>query len=368
VKRKDDTIYHLLGGSSVIPGGPVDKVIRGVGCSEYSLLCNTIDYSSFLAAIQHFKCRHTRITCWNAWSTGIDYPGVVNGYFPCFKNLDGRFDMYNWNHEYFNRLRAITEEANARGILPIFSVLELYTWSVRKSGVPTQSLQPFQNNVNGIYWSDRDSDAIWGELAQPGDWIWAFAEKFSRATDGLTCGLETGNELPEKALHARIFDAFRSAGFVGPIQTNRQEDKPSMYPNMISGVELGGVDKRDYSTISWHGKSSMAYLDEEFPENPDRPSSYRKMWDHDYDGPFYPRDKMVFSSDGCRKYNDRIETYDWSELVPVALQVISEGTSYEHQSCTKMRMYLGGEFNAQDVYDYDSKLLIPAIDAWEKLQ
>jgi hypothetical protein len=358
---------HWSGGGG--GGGTVDGLIRGVGCSEYALLCAPYDYRAFLEAIQEEGCRHTRITCWNAWETGI--PGTRAGYVPFKMRSDGVFDLYDWRADYFDRLTSLSKEANRRGILPVFSVKELYTWSERKGGTPDKRLQPWQNNVNGLYWSDRDSDAVWGIIATPGDWIWSFAEKFTEATEGQGCtvAVETGNEMPEKALHARIYDAFRTAGFRGVIQINRQEDKPSMYANMIEGVEAGGGDKRAYGALSWHTKSHMGYLDEVFNGEPDdRPSTFRQMWDHSYAGPFYDPKRMVMSSDGCRSYNDRIDTYNWDELVPVALHAIEHGAAYEHQSCTKMRVYLGGTWDPNDVHVYDSKLLRPAVSAWEAVR
>ena len=165
----------------IIPGGRPDPVIRGVGCSEYALLAAPYDYESFLDIIASYRCKHTRICCWVAWETGI--PGTRAGYFPSKMRPDGKFDLYDWRDDYFDRLTGISRAANQRGILPVFSVKELYTWSERKGGTPDKSLQPFQNNVNGLYWSDRESDAVWGEIATPGDFIWRFAEKFVEATD-----------------------------------------------------------------------------------------------------------------------------------------------------------------------------------------
>ena len=368
MRKQDDTIYHLIRGSSGGNTGSVDDKQRGVGCSEYSLQCGVMNPDSFLEAIEEEKCRHTRITFWNAWSTGINVSGVIAGHIPFKMRSDGAFDLYDWRDDYFARLETLLSNANRRGIFPVISLLELYTWSERKQGTPPKELQPFQNNINGLFWSDKHSDAVWGEIATPGDWVWAFAAKVSPLLNKYKCGIETGNELPEKALHARIYDAFRAAGFKGPIQTNRQEDKPSMLPNMISGIEPGGSDKRDYATLSWHGRASMAYLDEVFDGEPSsRPSTFRSMWDHTYDGPEYPRDRMVFSSDGCRSYN-QIDTYNWDELVPVAVDAINRGiAAYEHQSVTKMRLGLEGKFRPEDVHDYDSKLLRPAVAAWEAL-
>jgi hypothetical protein len=343
-----------------------EAVIRGVGCSEYGQLANPkVDYKAFNEAIAEEGCTHTRINLLNAWATGLGTPGTIDGFVPFNRRASGEWDLFDWRGDYFERLSNIADDCNRRGIVPVFSLWELYMWSTRKGGVPPQHLQPWQNNVNGVFWSDAESDEVWGKLATPGDWFWQFAVEFEKAVRGKSVAVETANEMPEKALHARIFDAFRSAGFNGPIQCNRHEDKPSMYANMISGVEPGIMDTRDYATIAFHGRANMSYLDDVEDEPSQRPSTWRAMWDHTYAGPKYDFSKIVLSSDGCRSYNDRVDTYDWNALTPVAVHAIEHGANYEHQATTKMRWFLEGAFRAEDVHDFDSRLLKPAVAAWK---
>lgn len=354
----------LLASRPGAPSGPSptrpDAVIAGVGASEYGLLTNTtIDRLGFAQALIELEMRHTRVGLMNAWSwrKHPSYAGTVDGLIPILRPaLDAPWNLDAWNEEYFDELRALVDLLNGYGVLPVFTIWELYSWNSERKPTPVgQHLLPFQHNVNGLSWSN---DEAFGTIGTQGDWLDRFIGKFSEAVAGTACGAETANESPEKAMHARIFDSLRRHGFTGPIQCNRHEDKPSQYANMISGVEAGIMDTRAYDAIAFHGRARMSDLDEHNDEPKQRPETFRKMFKHAYQGPTYDFSKIVFSSDGCRQSGAPIErTYDWDALAEVAAYVLSHGSVFEHQLTTKMRWFYNGRIDVADVLNIDGPFL-----------
>jgi hypothetical protein len=343
---------------------PEPKIV-GIGCSEYGALVNTqIDIEAFLNVLGELGCKNTRIGLMNAWAwrETPEVPGSNNGLIPLNRPAYPHepWDVTDWNPAYFQALREATDIANKAGIVPVYTFLELYSWSTRKPG-PMQRFTPFHHNVNGFRWTDDEALYV---MCSPGDWLWSFAGKVSEALAGTSAGIEPFNEGPEKALHARIFDAFRSQGFTGPIQCNRNEDKPSQYANMITGVEPHILDTRAYDAIAFHGRSSMKWIDHEEDEPAQRPKSFRSMFEHDYRGPKYDPAKVVFSSDGCRQPSHFAveDTYNWAELSEVARYVTSHGSPFEHQAVTKMRWFKEGRFDLDDIRNIDGPFIRSLVE------
>lgn len=362
-----------------MPGGPSpttrpEPVIRGVGGSEYGIFVNpAIKRQEMADGYNALGLRHTRVNAMNAWAWRQHpaYPGTIDGLVPLIRpNLDERWDLDAWNERYFEELPIFIDEQNAAGVLPVFTLLELYSWNRhRKPTNVGQDTLPFHYNINGVEWHDSDEaerleahlpgTAALYTIARPDEWLSRFIKKFVQAASsrGGVYGIETANEMPEKPLHARIFDRCREAGFTGPIQTNRHEDEPSQYPNMMGD--------RPYDAIAFHGRARMDDLRQDNEENPDRPRTFIDMFEHNYDGPKYDFSKIVFSSDGCRRSGRPVETtYDWDDLAEVARYVMSYGCPYEHQMTTKMQWVYEGRIDVESMLRIDGPFL-RRLKEWE---
>jgi hypothetical protein len=228
------------------------------------------------------------------------------------------------------------------------TVFDLYSWSDRKQGllwVPDQNLGPFRRNRNNVRWGNPDDPTF---LALP-DWVMLqLIARLCAATKGLAVAFECGNEMPEKDMQFRIATALRShftAHWRPDVTVNRQEDTSGQYFNMKVGTV---VDR-----IAYHGKASLAYLDEEFPDEPSsRPRTFRELWDRSWpEGTVDPK-RVIMSSDGCRS-NNTMDCYDWPTLGEVARDHIRRGFSFEHQSRVKMQPFLEGTLDLTKYFEGD---------------
>jgi hypothetical protein len=276
----------------------------------------------------------------DAWAIGQHGTGQYFGYVPWEEVGDGRFDLWNVNAAYLGRLRLYVETMNAVGVLPQLCGWELYSWSNRKQGmlwVPDANLGPFRKNRQGVYYAD---DTAFTRIAQPSGedaFLGHFYQKIVQTLDGTVYTVELGNEMPEKALHGRLKDAWRTAGYLGSLSVNRQDDTPGQYSNMKIG-QPGG-----YQRIAFHGKKDLSYLDELYADEP----AYKTFRDFYASGPDASR--IILSSDGCRKSTNVEDAYDYDALAAVFHDGRARGFGLEHQSCMKLRGFSENRLNLNDL-------------------
>ena len=200
-------------------------------------------------------CNFTRVWLIDAWAVGVNGIGQYEGFVP-WEHEAGIFDLERVSGAYLDRLYFYVQVMNARGITPQLSGLELYSWSDRKQGmlwVPDANLGPFRRNRQGLRYAD---DSAFTNIATGG--MHQFLEQFYASVVEMLEGLRftVDGDKCRKSLH-RLRDAWRRAGYVGPISVNRQDDTRD-YVN-----EIG----QEFEDIAYHGRT-WAYLDEDFPREP----------------------------------------------------------------------------------------------------
>lgn len=316
--------------AATIPG-------RSIGASYYTAATDPrIDPEAFAVALDQVDVTFTRAWLIDAWAVGPNGPGQYAGFLPVERTADGRFDLTRWDEGYFKRIRTFADAMNQHRIVPLFTILELYAWSERKAGllwVPDANLGPFRRNANGVRWGAPD-DPTFETL--PDDFLRGFLCRVVDTLRGASWVAEIGNEMPEKPMHYRIRDALRACGYTGEITVNRQEDTPGQYANMAIG--------RDFDRISFHGKGTIEYLDEDFPNEPVF-RTFRQF----FGSTTYTADRIIFSSDGCRKSTSVTDAYDYPRLTVVARDALARGFSYEHQLALKLRGFTEGRVDVADV-------------------
>jgi len=308
-----------------------------------SLTDPRIDPAEFAAQLHDLGCNGTRVWLIDAWAVGQG-TGCYDGYHPWVRNNDGWWNLNAVSQPYLDRLRNYVEQMNSYGILPQLTGWELYSWSDRKQGllwVPNAALGPFRHNRQGIVYG---KDTAFRVIATggPHQFLAAFYQRVVDTLMGLSYEIELGNEMPEKELHYRLRDAWRTAGYLGRIGVNRNDDTPGQYHNMKIGVEFDG--------ISYHGKSHIEYLDEVYPDEPIY-STFREF----YTAPPVPS-HITLSSDGCRKSTDVEDAYDYPMLEAVGRDALSRGFGFEHQLALKLRGFTAGYVSLDDI-KYDAPLL-----------
>jgi hypothetical protein len=290
----------------------------------------------------------TRVNTIDAWAVGPNGTGQYAGFMPWQRDSAGVFDLAAPNPAWDERLNYYVRAQNAAGATVQLTVFDLYSWSDRKQGllwVPDVNLGPFRRNKNGVRWGNPDDPTF---LALP-DWVMLqHIQRICTAVKGLAVCFETGNEMPEKDMHIRIANALRShftADWQPDITTNRQEDTSGQYFNMKIGT--------NFDRIAFHGKDSLAYLDEVFEDEPSsRPNTFRRLFDQSWpEGTVDPK-RIIMSSDGCRS-NSTMSCYDWPVLAEVAKDHIRRGFTFEHQSCVKMQPFLEGRLDLQKYFEAD---------------
>lgn len=100
----------------------------------------------------------------------------------------------------------------------------------------------------------------------------------------------------------------------------------------------------DYDLIAFHGRRSLAYLDERF-ENEPVYSTFRDFWGS---GNLDPA-RVTISSDGCRKSTNVEDAYDYGPLGEVFRDAIARGFRIEHQGCWKLRGFTHGRIDLDDI-------------------
>lgn len=290
----------------------------------------------------------TRVNAVDAWAVGPNGPGQYAGFVPWERDASGVFDLEKPDARWDERLNDYVRAQNAGGATVHVTVFDLYSWSDRKQGllwVPDQNLGPFRRNRNNVRWGNPDDPTF---LTLP-DWVLLqLIARICGATKGLAVAFECGNEMPEKDMQFRIAAALRShftAHWHPDVTVNRQEDTSGQYFNMKVGT---AVDR-----IAYHGKASLAYLDEDFADEPStRPRTFRQLWDRSWpEGTVDPR-RVIMSSDGCRS-NNTMDCYDWPTLAAVARDHIRRGFTFEHQSRVKMQPFLEGTLDLRKYFEGD---------------
>lgn len=261
--------------------------------------------------------KDTRINLLSALWPGVDC-------LPYLREPDGRWNLYNWNQRFFDRVIETRERMNGAGITVSWTNYNLYDWSRRKPG-PQQINTPYRHNVNGVFWSDED--VTFGIL--PDEWSKAWFQKVCPLLDLHLNPFEIGNEFPEKGVHERTKNFVRSFIPNALLQVNRNDDTPGQYANMKIG--------RDYDFISFHTNrikkydEYLSFLSEEFEREPD----YQTFNDF-FDNCPHDRSRVMWSSDGARTSDDPTHTYNYHQLGIFLKDMKRRGYGVEHQSRAKM--------------------------------
>ena len=345
--RVVSVLMAFVGGGN--PPGPIDRpavIWPAIGASYYTSLTDSdLDLDFFATELGDWGVQWTRVWLLDAWALGERRPdgsfleGQYDGRIPVMRQIDGRFDLDEWNPAYFDHLKLYTDTLNAHGVWPQFTILELYTWSDRKADlpfVPTVELNVFRNNSNGVKWGDPDDLTF---FTLPDEWLSAFICKVVTTLDGTSYAMEAANEMPEKGLNFRLAEQAQACGYGSSttsdtIAVNRQNDSPGQYWNM----EVGGPV---FSHISYHGKLDISYLDEVYPDEAPagRPTTFREAW------PMYEAFRVILSSDGGGGNPDL-----QPDLLVVAQDALARGGSYEHQLALKRNRFFGdGTLRMEDM-------------------
>lgn len=296
----------------------------------------------------------TRYWLHDAWGVAPNGPGQHAGIQPWKRDSAGVFDLSVADTEWDNRLNQCVRIQNNAGAVVQLSVLNLYSWSTRKEGlqwVPDPNLGPFRRNRNGVYWAD---DSTFDRLP---DWVVAqLLERACAAVKGLAVTFEVaGNEHPEKPVHVKMADMLQThftSDWRPDITCNRNEDTSGQYFNMAIGRDIQtGVH---FYGIAYHGKDSLAYLDEVFEDEPSsRPDTFRKLWEQSWpEGKAEPK-RVIMSSDGCRAGNGIEDCYNWPVLREVVKDHLRRGFTFEHQSRCKMRPFLENRLDIRADFEGD---------------
>lgn len=338
------TLAHALSewtGEIPAPPSPTPSLDPwpSIGLSYYASLTDPrLDIVGFFARLRDAGATLTRTWLMDAWAVDQGGPGQYDGFVPFVRDGNGRWDLYTVRADYLERLRIYVDLANAHGIVPLLTGLELYTWSQRKAGmlwVPDQSQLWMQNNRQGIVYRGDDAFTTLATTGTHG-WLRSFYGAVVRTLDGLVYAVELGNEMPEKELHYRLRDLWRAAGYAGPISINRHEDTPGQFSNMKIG--------RDFEQLAYHGRRDMSYLDEPFEREP----TYRTFRAF-FGSPACVPGRITLSSDGCRKSVNVGDVYDYEALGAVFRDALARGFAIEHQSALKIRSFVEGRIDLADL-------------------
>src|SRR5690606_25396947 len=148
--------------------------------------------------------RHTRVWLIDAWATGTGETGTYDGFLPIEAPEDAApWDLEAWRGDYFDRVRQFALQMNGQGIVPAFTLLELYAWSENKQGllwVPDRNQGPWRHNVNGVKWGEPDARTF---ESLPDPWLREFSRRVLAGLEGTSFVIEIGNEMPNRAMHLR---------------------------------------------------------------------------------------------------------------------------------------------------------------------
>ncbi len=270
----------------------------------------------------------TRVNLLSALWAGVDV-------LPFKRGLGGVWQLSQPEAQYYDRLAEVRDRMNAANIVVQWTCYELYSWSARKPG-PQQHGTPWRNNANGVFWPEDDSTVVsllpdaWSQ-----DWFKLVVPHLALDRNVF----EIGNEMPEKALHARTLAAVRAVQPGALISVNRNEDTPGQYANMKIG--RSGL----YDMIAFHGRLLRQVSD--FERVYKKEPTYKTFNQFMARCP-HEKDRVIFSSDGARvdTFNKRGELvtskdspdnpYDWTTLTEFFREVRHRGYGFEHQSRAKM--------------------------------
>jgi len=327
--------------SAPAPSTPPADTWPRLGLSYYTSLTDPrLDLAGFAARLRDAGADYTRVWLLDAWAVSANGgPGCYDGYLPWVRR-DGRFDLDQVDPWYLERLRAYVEAMNAVGVLPQLSGLELYSWSSRKAGmlwVPDANRGPFRLNHQGVRYAEDDALERIGQPSGADAFLGHCYQRVVETLAGTTYTVELANEMPEKPLHERLAVLWRTAGYLGSISVNRQDDTPGQFANMRIG-RPGGYDR-----IAFHGKRDLSYLDEDFPREPEH-RTFRQFYLSRPDPT-----RIILSSDGCRKSTSVDDAYDYDALGAVFRDSRTRGFSVEHQSCLKLRGFTEGRIDPNDL-------------------
>jgi hypothetical protein len=345
-------VVVVLAGLALVAGFGVAQVTRpsatggipggSIGASDYQALGDPrVDPRAFGAALASLGVTFTRVWLIDAWATATGEPGTYAGVLPASRRSDGRWDLFDWNEAYFDRLREFASAMNRHGITPVFTLLELYSWSESKQGllwVPDQRRGLFQANVNGVRWGHPDAPTF---AALPDAWLRAFACRVVDALGAATYVIELGNEMPDAPMHDRLASHLRQAcGYKGQIAVNRDRNDPDLFAEMAIGHR--------YDRLSIHGAHDLGYLDAAYADA-SRFRTMRALYDSGIE-----MARVIVSSDGARATTDVERAYDYAALREVATDILRRGGSYEHQLAIKLRRFRDGRYALDDLrYDAD---------------
>jgi hypothetical protein len=338
-----------------------DAVIRGVGASDYASLGDPrVNLGDFAHALGDLGLRHTRVWLIDAWAMGkTNEPGTYVGYVPVRWNpAADAWDLNDWDPAYFDRLREYADQMNRHGIVPVFTLLELYAWSAEKQGllwVPNQDFSFLRRNIQGIRWGHPDDRTFGAPPYEgeglPDDWLRTFTIRVLDALGPASYVIELGNEMKEKPMHVRLAQMLRTHGYGGPIQVNRNEETPGQWRNMM-------VNTPGFDYLAIHGKDDLGYLDEVWPASQSTEPTYREMWR------IADASRIVLSSDGARKSVNVDDAYDYPRLTAVFLDALARGAAVEHQLSVKLRRFTHADLQwAADLAAYDAPMLRELVAA-----
>jgi hypothetical protein len=345
----------VLGVVLAIAPGPPSQTVPSIpggslGASDYQSLGDPrVDPLEFAAALADLGVTFTRVWLLDAWATGAGEPGTYDGVLPVTRRSDGRWDLFAWNAAYFERLRTYAGAMNQHGITPVFTLLELYSWSETKQGllwVPDQSRGLFRANVNDIRWGHPDGPTL---TALPDTWLRAFSCRVVETLGDRRFVIELGNETPDGRMHDRLLAHLRTTcGYAGEVLVNRDRNTP----DLIEEMDIG----RRFDRLSIHGAQSLAYLDESHAGD-GRFRTWRALYDSGID-----MAHIIVSSDGARATTDVERAYDYPALREVATDILRRGGSYEHQLAIKLRRFRDGRYDLDDLR-YDAPFLRALAEA-----
>jgi hypothetical protein len=317
-----------------------------VGLSHYLALGDPdFDWPRFLDFSKQHGVGYHRTWLIDAWATK-DIGGLYDGFLPCRRRSDGRFDLFDWRAAFFARLRTVTDQSNERGIVPLWTLLELYSWSTRKqhATVPDANWNLFRFNVNGISWGTPDDKTFGAPPFEgeglPDHWFRSFCERVLEALGPSSYALLVGNETPEKDMHWRIETMLRDLGYQGEIVINRNEDGPGQPFNMgMVGTGGHAYDRHEFHVGTADESYTSGYLDHEHPEEAPhgRPTTLRELFSR------VDPARLIISSDGD---GGRIV----SAQTALAREVLQLGGSFERQcNLKRRRFFVDGSLQMSDL-------------------
>lgn len=334
-----DSLWWAFDGPSAGPPGPggggqtVDAHRPRRGASLYGSYGNTHwDARTFAHMLSDAGLTATDVWCFSGWGEGSRLPFL--------RRPDGTWDLYAWNEEAFDAAEARTRYDNSYGLRTRWTFLDYYTgFSDRgiRPGLPHPNTGPFrrQNNVNDV---DYAGDHAFEIIGGPRDWVSAYVEKFVGRLKGLGADFQVGNEMAESAMHDRILAIVRRVWPEAHVSASRNSDAPSQYMNMVDG--------HHHNAVNFHGWKNPARLAEVFPEDTDRPKTYRDL----LRTPGVDPVKIIACSDGARNGNpDPYHAYDWADLLEAFRFAADHGCNIDHQSACKMGLATYGTYDLKYV-------------------